>query len=81
MKKFVSSETPLSYSNYNKPFEIHTDASKKQLGSIISQKDKPIVFCSRELNPIKVNCTIIEQESLFIMETLKEFRYTIRTMN
>ena len=32
MKKLDSRETLLSYSNFNKPFVIHTDTSKLELG-------------------------------------------------
>ena len=38
IKTLVSRETLLSYPNFNEPFEIHTDASKVQLGSVISHK-------------------------------------------
>ena len=34
----VSREILLSYPNFNVPCDIHTDASKLQLGSVISQK-------------------------------------------
>ena len=37
-KMLLSRESLLSYPNFNKPFEIHTDASKLKLGSVISQK-------------------------------------------
>ena len=57
IKKIVSRETLLSYPNFNKPFEIHTDASKLQLGAVISQEGKPIAFYSRKLNPAQVNYT------------------------
>ena len=74
IKKLVSSDTLLYYSNFKEPFEIHTDASKLQLGSVISPKDKTIVFYSRKLNPTQVNSITKEHELLPIMETLKEFR-------
>ena len=35
VKKLVSRETLLSCPNFNKSFEIHTGASKLQLGSVI----------------------------------------------
>jgi len=74
MKKSISRETLLVYPDFNKPFEIHTDASKVQLGAVISQNNKPIAFYSRKLNPAQVNYTTTERELLSIVETLKEFR-------
>ena len=74
IKKVVSRETLLSYPDFNKPFEIHTDASKLQLGAVISQEGKPVAFYSRKLNPAQVNYTTTERELLSIVETLKEFR-------
>ena len=44
IKKLVSRETLPSYPNFNASFEIHKDASKLQLGSVISQKGKTIAF-------------------------------------
>ena len=77
MKKLVSRETLLSYPNFNERFEIHTDASKLQLGSVISQKGKSIALYSRKLNLAQVNYTTIEHELLSIVETQKEFRNMI----
>ena len=37
IKKLVSRETLFSYPNFNKPFAIHTEAIKLQLGAVISQ--------------------------------------------
>ena len=74
IKKLVSRENLLSYPNFNKPFEIHTDTSKQQFGSVISQKGKCIVFYSRKLNPAQINYTTTERKLLSIVETLKEFR-------
>ena len=44
MKKSISRETLLVYPNFSKPFVIHTDASKVQLGAVISQDNKPMAF-------------------------------------
>ena len=62
------------YPDFNAPFEIHTDASKLQLGAVISQKGKPISFYSRNMNSAQQNYTTTEKELLSIVETLKEFR-------
>ena len=74
MKKIMARETILSYPNFNKAFEIHTDASKTQLGACISQEGKPIAFYSRKLNPAQTRYTTTERELLSIVETFKEFR-------
>ena len=75
IKKLVSRGTLLSYPNFNEPFEIHKDTSSKlQLGSVISQKGKPIEFYNRELIHAQVNHTTTERDLHSIVETLKEFR-------
>ena len=48
IKKLVSKETLLSYPYFNEPYVIYTDASKLQLGAVISQDDKLIAFYSRK---------------------------------
>ena len=53
---------------------IHTDASDKQLGAVIAQEGKPIVFYSRRLTSVQEKYTVTERELLAIVETLKEFR-------
>jgi transposase InsO family protein len=70
----IAKETLLTYPDFNKQFEIHTDASKLQLGACISQSGKPIAFYSRKLNPAQTRYTTTERELLSIVETLKEFR-------
>ena len=47
---------------------IHTNASKLQLGAVISQDD------SRKLSLVQVNYTATERELLSIVKSLKEFR-------
>jgi len=74
MKILIAKETLLTYPDFNKEFEIHTDASKLQLGVCISQAGKPIAFYSRKLNPAQTRYTTTERELLSIVETLKEFR-------
>jgi hypothetical protein len=70
----VSRETLLNYPDWSKPFDIHTDASDKQLGAVISQNGKPIAFFSRRLSKAQRNYTTTEKELLSIVECLKQFR-------
>jgi hypothetical protein len=64
----------LSFPDFNKPFEIHTDASDFQLGSVIMQDHKPVAFYSRKLNPAQRNYTTGKREMLSIVETLRAYR-------
>jgi len=63
-----------AYPNFDKEFHIHTDASKTQLGAVISQEGRPIAFYSRKLSPTQTRYTTTERELLAIVETLKEFK-------
>jgi hypothetical protein len=75
--KILSKEALLAYPVFDKPFIIHTNASHRQLGAVISQDNHPIAFCSRKLNDAQTRCTTTERELLSIVETLKEFRMTL----
>ena len=74
IEQVMARESALAHPNFNKPFEIHTDASEHQLGAIVSQNGRPLAFHSRELNSAQRNCTATEHELLATVETLKEFR-------
>jgi len=73
-KRIIAKETLLAYPNFNKPFQIHTNANHYQLGTAASQEGKPIAFCSRKLDPAQTRHTTTERELLSIAETLKEYR-------
>ena len=52
---------------------MHTDASKLQIGSVISQKGNPVAFYSRKMNSTQQNYTTTDKEILYIVASLKEF--------
>ena len=65
----------LTYPDFNKPFDVHTDAnSDKQIGTVISQDGKPVAHFSRTLNSAQKNYTVTDKELLSIVEVLKEYR-------
>jgi hypothetical protein len=74
VKEMVSKSTMLTYPDWSKPFDIHTNASDYQLGAVISQEKEPIAFFSRKLNNAQKNYTTTEKELLSIVECIKEFR-------
>ena len=63
-----------SYPDYSAVFEIYTDASSKQLGAVITQKNRPIAFFSPKLTVLQRKYSVTEIELLAIVETLKEFK-------
>jgi hypothetical protein len=70
----VSWETLLNYPDcLSNPFDIHTDASDKQLGAVISQDGKRIAFFSQRLSKAQQNYTTTKKELLSIVECLKQF--------
>ena len=57
IKRLIGREVLLAYPDFNSPFEIHTDASKLQIGAVISQKGKPISFYSQNMNSAQQDYT------------------------
>ncbi len=64
----------MAYIDFTKPFEIYTDASTMQLGSVITQGNRPIAFFSRKLSVMQTKYSVTKIKLLAIVETLKEFQ-------
>jgi len=71
-------EPILQYPDFEKPFNITTDASGYAVAAILSQgpigKDLPIAYCSRLLNPAEQNYSTIEKELLAIVYAVQYYR-------
>jgi hypothetical protein len=50
VKATIAKEVVLAYPDFMKPFEMYTDASTMQLGSVKTQGNRPIAFFSRKLS-------------------------------
>ena len=74
IKQSIAREVVLSYPDFTLPFEIFTDASKLQIGAVITQQDKPLAFYSRKLMDAQTRYTVTELELLAIVEVLREYR-------
>ncbi len=74
VKAAIAKETILAYPDFLKPFEIYMDTFSTQLGSVINQDNRPIVFLSRKLSKMQQKYSVTEFELLAIVETLKEFK-------
>ena len=81
VKQAVIRATMLSFPNYSLPFEIFTDASTYQIGSIIAQHTedgfKVLAFFAMKMTPAQMKYTVTEQELLAIVMTLRKYRSMI----
>ena len=73
----IAKATMLAFPDFSKPCDLHTDSSDYQLGSVLSQDDKPIAFFSRKLNTAQMNYTVTDKELLGMTESLKHFRHIL----
>ena len=55
IQKVVTKEIILNYPKFEESFEIHSDASDRQLSSVIDQDRKFLAFNSRKLNSVQRN--------------------------
>jgi hypothetical protein len=73
IKATIAREVVLAYPDFSKVFEIYADTSSKQLGAVITQENKPIVFFSWKLSTTQCKYSITKIELLAIVETFQEF--------
>ena len=64
MKALMARKTLVTFPDFTTEFEIHTDASKLQLGAGISQGGKPVALYSRQLQPDQTRYPTTEQKLL-----------------
>jgi len=78
-KQLLTNAPILQYPDFEKEFQVTTDASDVALGAVLSQindrkADLPIAFASRTLNDSERKLSTIEKELLAILFALKTFR-------
>ena len=67
IKTMIARDIVLAYQDVSKT--IYTDASTRQLGSIITQDNRPTAFFGKKLNPAQTKYSVTELELLSIVET------------
>jgi hypothetical protein len=78
VKTAITKEVVLAYPDFSKPFEIYLDTSSTQLGAVIAQDNRPIVFFSRKLSETQQKYSVTKIELLAVVEILKEFKGMLR---
>ena len=80
LKNQLSTAPVLIPLEWNKPFEVHVDASNFAIGSVLSQKneeghDCPIYFSSRQLSGAEKNYSVTEHEGLGMVYFVQKYRH------
>lgn len=70
----TSEDVMLAYPDFEKDFQLTTDASNYALGAVLEQNGRPIIFISRTLNKAEEHYATNEKEMLAIVWALKSLR-------
>ena len=78
LKCILATEPLLLYPDFSQPFIVACDASTKALGAILSKmyngEERPIAYCSRQLNSAETKYSVTELELLAFLFATKQFR-------
>ncbi len=71
-ENYLAVDVLVAFPNYNLAFHIHTDASNYQMGAIVIQQKRPVVYWSCKLTETQQNQHTLEKELLSLVMVLKE---------
>lgn len=74
VKNQLKEAISLNQPDYNKTFDLTTDASNDAIGAVLSQDNKPLTFISRVLSKTEARYATNEKEMLAIVWALKKLR-------
>ena len=74
LKKSLSTDVLLHYPDFDRPFEVVSDASLNGTGAVLMQDSRPVAFTSKKLSPAERNYSTGEQELLGVVNALREWR-------
>ena len=77
LKQDLTSEKVLKFYDPNSPVELHTDASEKAIGAVLTQKDennenRPVAYISRSLSTRECNYSPTEREALALVWSINK---------
>jgi len=77
LKKSLSTEPLPIYPDFSQLFIVACDASTKAIGAVLSQmrgEEKPVAYCSRQLNSPESKYSVTELELLAFLFATKQFQ-------
>jgi hypothetical protein len=78
LKRSLSTEPLLIYPDFSQPFIVACDASTKEVGAVLSKiregEERPVAYCSRQLNSAETKYSVTELELLAFFFATKQFR-------
>lgn len=79
LKSALTQAPILARPDFDKPFQLQTDASDTGLGAVLTQiqdgEERVIAFCSRALSPAERNYTVTEKECLAVLFGIERNRH------
>jgi len=76
LKRILSTEPLLIYPDFSQPFIVACDASTKATGAILSQlhnrEERPVAYCSRQLNSAETKYSVTELVLLAFLFATKQ---------
>ena len=75
IKKNWGKNLLLQIADFNKPFELETDASNTGIGGVLRQENGAIAYVSRSLNKTEQRYSITEKEVLAALFCMEKFRF------
>jgi hypothetical protein len=77
LKGALSTAPVLKYPEFDKPFEVHCDASDFAISGVLQQDGHPVAYESRKLTGSQVRWPIHEKEFYAIVQCLKLWRHYV----
>ena len=78
LKQLLCNQPVLRVSDYNMPFTLYTDASKRGIGTVLAQTDSagtehPIAYYACKMFSRECRCSATEQEGVAVVEACNYF--------
>ncbi|KAL5827799.1 hypothetical protein ACOSQ3_019650 [Xanthoceras sorbifolium] len=74
LKRAMTQTPVLALPDFNKTFEVYTDASGEGMGAVLVQDKKPLAFISQALGPMKKAWSTYAREMLAVIHTVNVWR-------